>query len=83
MERLTDTLSSCSVEEEHGQVSRELDRLPRQADMEARVANLNRQLEELRDEIRKVCISVPPTECGAGISLALSVPKTCTTTLLR
>ena len=71
------------MEEEHGQVSRELDRLPRQADVEAKVANLNRQLEELRDEIRKVCISVPPTECGAAKSLSLSVPKTSTTTLLR
>jgi chromosome segregation ATPase len=41
------------VEEEHGQVSRELERLPRQADLEARVATLNHQLDELRDEIRK------------------------------
>ena len=53
---------ACSVEEEHEQVSRELDRLPRQADMEARVANLNRQLEDLRDEIRKVCL-LPVSGC--------------------
>ena len=45
---------SCSVEEEHGLVKRELERQPRQADMEARVAELRRHLEDLRDEIRKV-----------------------------
>ena len=45
---------SCSVEEEHGLVKRELERQPRQADMEARVAELQRHLEDLRDEIRKV-----------------------------
>lgn len=43
-----------SLEEEHGQVSRELDRLPRQADVDARLQDLNRQLDDLRDEIRKV-----------------------------
>lgn len=48
-------VSACSVEEEHAQVSRELDRLPHQADMEARLADLNQQVEDLRDEIRKVC----------------------------
>jgi septal ring factor EnvC (AmiA/AmiB activator) len=46
----------ASVKEEHEQVSRELDRLPRQADMEARLRELNRQLDDLRDEIRKVCL---------------------------
>ena len=49
-------LISGSVKEEHEQVSRELDRLPRQADMEARLRELNRQLDDLRDEIRKVCL---------------------------
>lgn len=49
------TLWVCpSLEEEHAQVSRELDQLPRQADMESRLQGLNRQLDDLRDEIRKV-----------------------------
>ena len=48
-------LCACSLEEEHSQVNRELDRLPRQADVEARLQDLNRQLDDLRDEIRKVC----------------------------
>ena len=38
-------------------MSRELERLPRQTDMEAQVANLNCQLEDIRDEIKKVNIT--------------------------
>lgn len=35
-------------------MSREIDRLPHQADVDARLQDLNRQLDDLRDEIRKV-----------------------------
>ena len=40
-------------------MNQELERQPRLADVEARVGDLQRQLEDLRDEIRKVCLAGP------------------------
>ena len=47
-------------------MSRELDRLPCQADVEATLAGLNQQLDDLRDEIRKVC--AVSTYCSPNLS---------------
>lgn len=55
-------------------MSRELDQLPHQSDVEARLQDLNRQLDDLRDEIRKV-ETVSVSVCGAGLPLCLQRSK--------